>query len=239
MVKRSLGRSPSEELVSIVTAARMLGVCTSTVQKMCRNGLLQPVYKTVRGQKHFPVQEVAALAEVLHQRIDLPTAALIAQRALVVATANQRRLDELFRLLGLRRKVLDTTATEVVSLYEKARNALDVGRHPTISELEEWAGVFYAIDENYLRLVVQHTASPEPWKVFLDLAHQLAARRAYECFDAVPELRTAHDHLEVARSHLRMAAYMFCRERHGVTLANELLGDQKLTDRLLSVMFSA
>lgn len=239
MVKRSLGRSPSEDLVSMSTAAKMLGVCVSTVEKMARNGILQPVYKNRRGPKHFPVQEVAALAEIRHQKMDLPSVAMIAQRALVIAKANERRLDELFRILGLRRKVLDTNATEVVALYENACKTLSIGRHPTVDELEEWAGVFYGIDETYLRLVGQHTASQEPWKVFLDLANQLSARRAYECFDAVPELRLAHDALEAARRHLRMVAYMFCRETRGVRAANDLFGDQKITDRLLNVMFSA
>jgi hypothetical protein len=239
MVKNGRGRSPSEDLVSLPTAARMLGVTARTIHLMCRQGLLDPVYKKPRGPKHFPVNEVAALAEVRHKKMDLPAVAALSMRAFVIAKANERRLDELFRLLGLRRKVLGTTTTEVVEVYEKAAAALEVERMPLIHELEDWAATFFAIDEAYLRLVISCTASEEPWKVFLDLATKYANNRKFEYFDAVPELRAAYDQLEAARRNLRMVAYMFCRETKGVSLANTVFGTRQVSDRLLDVMFSS
>lgn len=239
MVKTRQGRSPSEDLVSLPTAARMLRVTARTVHAMCRQGLLDPIYKEGRSLKYFPVQEIAALAELRQQKMDLPAVATIAMRAFVTAKANERRLDELFRILGLKRKVLETTATEVASVYEQAIKATDIDRMPTIHELEDWAGTFYAIDEAYLRLVAQCTASEEPWKVFLDLATKLANNRKWEYFNAVPELRAAYDQLEAARRHLRIVSYMFCRESKGVQLANNLFGTVNVTERLLAVMFQS
>lgn len=232
-------RSPSEELVSVRTACRMLGVAPRTLDAMVRQGTIDAVYTGPRATRKFAVHEVAALAEIRHRKMDLPQTAALAMRAFVTAKANERRLDELFKILGLKRIVLETTTTEVVSLYEKAQLALDTERMPTIGELEEWAGIFYAIDESYLRLVQQCTASEEPWKLYLDLSTKYANGRKYEYFDAVPELRAAYDQLEAARRHLRVVAYMFCRETKGVSLANSLFGSRQIADRLLTVMFQS
>lgn len=237
MMNKARGRSPQEQLVSLSHAARMLGVSTKTIHSWCRRGLLHPTYKAVRGGRHFPMHEISALAEIIHQKMDLGDVATIATRALVTAKANERRLNELFQLLGLKRKALDTTPHEVLSLYEQALQRLDFSPQPTIQELDDWAATFYGMDEEYLRLVSKYTASPEPWKVFLDLAAKLAGNRAFECFDAMPELKAAYSHLEAGRRHLRMAAYLLCRQMHGVTKTNDLFGKETVTDTLLAVMF--
>lgn len=236
-MKNLSGRSPSEHLVPLSAAARMLGVCSKTVDNMCRRGVLRPVYKTTRGKKYFPTHEITALAEILHQKMDINDVATIATRALVTAKANERRLEELFQLLGLKRKALDTTVPEVLTLYEQARQRFEYAPQPTIHELNDWAETFYGMDEEYLRLVKNYTSSPEPWKVFLDLAGKLAGTRPFQYFDAMPALRAAYDHLEAARRHLRMAAYMFCRQLHGEATTNKVFGTAGVTDTLLSVMF--
>jgi hypothetical protein len=202
-------------------------------------GLLQPIYKTPRGPKHFPVNEVAALAEILGKKMDLPELAIIAMRALATAKANEQRLDDLLRIVGLKRKTLGTRPEEVASFYERARAELEVPRPLSIEELEDWAGSLYAIDETYLSLVREATASEEPWKPFLDLANRLANDRAYARIDAVPELRSIYDYLETARRNLRVVSYMFCRERIGANTADALFGKADLPDRLLSMMFSS
>jgi hypothetical protein len=206
---------------------------------MCAKGLLQPVYKTSRGPKHFPVKDIAALAEILGKKMGLPELAIIAMRALATAKANEQRLDDLLRIVGLKRKVLGTRPEEVASFYERTLGELEVPRSLSIEELEDWTSAFYAIDETYLSLVQMATASEEPWKPFLDLANRLANERAYARVDAVPELRSVYDYLETARRNLRVVSYMFCRERVGVDTADALFGKADLPDRLLSVMFSS
>ena len=235
--RREYNKEADDRLIPIATAARILGTSVKAVHDMCRSGLLQPVYKKLRGKKHFPADEISALAEVRQQNLELPGVATLAIRALVTAKANERRLDELFRILGLKRKTLDTTTTEVVSLYERARLRLENPRQPELQELEEWAENFYAIDENYLLLVERYTASQEPWKVFLDLAGRLANNRIQD-LHAILELRMAYEHIEAARRHLRIVSYMFCRQTKGVSIADAVFGGEKVTDHLLAMVFA-
>lgn len=238
-MRKDKGRSPSEELVPIVAAARMLRLSVRTLHRMCVNGVLHPVYKTGNGAKYFPVAEIAALAEIVGKKLDLDDVAVLAMRALVTAKANERRFEDLLRSLGLKRRVLGTTADEVAMLYEQALHALEVPRQPTIDELEDWSGAFYAIDEAYLALVEKATASPEPWKVFLDLANLMAKERPFAFYESVPTLRSAYDYLEAARRNLRIVSFMYCRERHGISTADKLFGKGDLPDQILSVMFSS
>ncbi len=215
----------------------MLRVSHRMIQRMCQKGILVPVYKEANGLKHFHVEEVAALAEIYHQKLDLAEVAALAMRAITTAKANERRLDELYRLMGLQRKTLSTDTTEMLSLYARAEQTLEIKRQPLQHELEDWAASFYAMDENYLRLLELHTASKEPWKVYLDLAAKFLNDRAYEFYDAIPELRAAYEYMEVTRQHLRRVAYMYCREAQGAHVASQAFGTEKLTDRLLAVMF--
>lgn len=235
---KSKGRRPSEELVSITTSARMLKLSVRTLHRMCANGVLQPVYKTRTGPKHFPVSEIAALAEVLSKKLDFSDVAVLAMRALVTAKANEHRLQDLMRVLGLKRRVLGTLPDEIAMVYEQAVHALELPQQPTLDELEEWSGTFYAIDETYLAMVESATACPEPWKVFLDLANKMAKERPYTFYDALPTLRSAYDYLEAARRNLRIVSFMYCRERRGVRTADKLFGSTDLPDQILSVMFA-
>lgn len=238
-MRKDKGRRPSEGLVAITTAARMLKVSVRQIHRMCATGVLQPVYKTSGGPKHFPVQDIAAAAEVLHGKLDFAAVAVLSMRALATAKANEHRLEDLLRVVGLKRRVLGTRPEEVGTLYERALQELEVPRQPTLEELEEWAGILYAIDEAYLALVENTTACSEPWKVFLDLANKLTADRPYTFYDAVPTLRSAYDYLEASRRNLRIVSYMYCRERLGANNADTLFGKNDLPDQILSVMFSS
>ncbi len=237
-MQKSKGRSPTEELVSIEVASRMLRVSHWTIHKWCRDGRMQPVYKEANGKKHFPIQEIAALAEVLHQKITLPEVAAIATRALATALANERRLDELFRVLGLRRKVLSTESSEVLALYARAQQCLENDQPTSYEELEDWATTLFAIDEAYLSLVQKETASDEPWHVFLTLANKLDVNKTFDLSQSAPEFRIAYQTLNGARMHIRQVAYMFCRHHHGSRVASKAFGTSKASDRLLDVMVS-
>ena len=236
MVKTRRGRSPSDPLVSITAAARMLQCSVRHVHRRCRQGLLNPIYKTGRGPKHFRLREVVAVEAVLREKPDLSNLAILASRALVIATMNEQKLAQLHQLLGLERKILPTSEPEVLSLYEQAQYLTQTAMQPTLEDIEEWAQSFFAIDENYLQLVGQYTACVEPWKVFLDLANKWANDRATQFFEYMPELKTAYDHLEASRKHLRVVAYMFCRQRHGVSTANDVFGTDSPTDKLLDIL---
>lgn len=203
---------------------------------MCRQGLLDPVYKTGRGPKHFRVSEIVAVEAVLRGKTDVTSLAITATRALAAAKMNEQKIYELYRLLGLERKVLDTTEEEVLSLYEQALHLSDTDRQPTIEELEDWAPTLFAIDESFLGLVKKYTSSEEPWAVFLGLANKWANDRPNAFFETMPELRAAYDHLEAARKHIRVVSYMYCRQFHGVTTANNIFGTGSPTDKLLDLL---
>lgn len=230
------GRSGSEELVTKEAAAQMLQVCLSVLDRFCKQGILSPVYLAKKRGRHFKVHEVAALAEVRAAKLNFASVAAMATRAFVIAKANEKRLEELLHLVGLKRKFLGTTVEEVGSLYEQASHLSARDGFPTIPELEEWALTLHSIDEAYLLLVQTHTASREPWKVFLDLASKWANERHLSGDNELPDLRRAYDMLEASRRNLRAVAYMLCRRQEGAALTNQLFGTGKILDQVLDAL---
>jgi hypothetical protein len=220
MGRNAMG-STREDLITAEEAAESLGVSTAMIHKMTTRGLLSPVDFGKRRLKYFRRAEVAAVASIRMTKLDLATTANMAVRALALAQSNDRRLDELSSILGLQGTSLSLEENEVVALFIKTQDALKEDCAPTASEIREWAKVFLRISEEYLRVVVLHTAAPEPWKPFMLLGEKLAEEAPREKFSKDDLLTASYGFLEVARRHLRHVAYFYIRNERGAPTANK------------------
>lgn len=215
------GSRREEDLVPFREAARMLNLVPTTLHKMASRGIIQPVYRNSGREKYFSQHDISALAEIIERKIDMASVADIAMQAYVTAKSNDRRLDDLYHLLGFRRPKLGTTESEVIALFIRTQDTVN-DMEPEDAELvHEWAGIFYSVDEAYLNLVHLHTGIEEPWVVFLNLANAFVNQMPAHSFSVNPPLKSAYAYLAMSRDVLRSASYYYCRVRVGAKRANE------------------
>lgn len=221
---KNKGSRPREELVPIGRAASMLKVSTRTLHRMSRRGVLQALNMEGTRETHFRIHDISALAEVLQEGkiLNLESIAELSMQAFVIARANERRLDDLYHLLGLNKPTLGVGEEQVIALFVRAQEGRKGLRDLQAEDVQDWAGILYAIDEAYLNLVQVHTACEEPWKVFLDLAHGMIEMMPVETFLVNPPMKAAYAYLAIARNNLRTVSYYYCRERLGASIANKV-----------------
>ncbi len=155
--------------------------------------------------------------------MDLPKTSNMAMQAHCLSRSTAERLDKLCRFLGLENNRLPYDEDSVVALHCKALDLLDEKDITLETEaILEWATALNAFDESYLRVVVQHTFSKEPWAPYLQLANVLMARQPASSENNV---RFAYACLDSARKHLRYVAYFYARAAQGVRAADEAFAD--------------
>lgn len=200
----------------------MLGVTISTLQVMVRKGMIQPDHssKRVTAASFFQLSEVAALADLRFQRLDMPTLATMAMRALAISKSNEKRINQIADLLGLNSKTLSTEEADVVALHIEAQDLLAEDRDLAPDEIRRWANIFYAVTEDYFRLVVHYTSTETPWEPFLGLAQKLSEGAPTEKFIFHKDLESAYGYLEAGRRHLRTVTYFYFRAKYGQRAAN-------------------
>jgi DNA-binding transcriptional MerR regulator len=238
MLQKNKGSRPQDKIVGISQAARMLRVTERVIRSLCQRGVLTPVRQEGKRGKFFSASEIASVAEVLHAKTSLSDLAAIAMQAHVRSKAAERRLDEIFYLMGWYRVPISLTEEEIVLLHTAAEDALE--SPPTkAEEIRWWAEKFFGMDEGYFSLVGKHTASNEPWKLFMDLAQKLSSEAPRSSFSGDPPLHFAYAYLEASREHLRNAAYLYCRHHLGARLANEVFRDGKIspTERIIQLLY--
>jgi hypothetical protein len=224
---KNKGSRPQEELVPITRASRMIGVSTSTLHRMAKRGVLQPLFMAGSKLKYFRIHDVSALAETLQHGkerplLDLESIAELSMQAVVLARANERRLDDLYHLLGLNKPTLEVSEEHIIALYVRAQEATKETRGLQAEDVYDWAGILYAVDESYLGRVQAHTACEEPWKVFMDLAHHLIERMPIGTLALNPSMKTAYAYLSTARNNLRSVSYYYCRQKLGISTASKV-----------------
>lgn len=222
MRQKSKGSTPTEQYVSIAEAARMLGYTVDTLHAYHRRGILEAVYPTPGGGKHFRAHDLSAFAEAKERKVNLASVAEMAMQAYVISRANEKRLADLYDAIGLDIPELGVTEEEVVSLYLRAETAKRMPPREDAAVIREWARSFYAMNESYLELVSQYAATDEPWKLFLDLGRELLVNAPRDSFLLNPTLQSAYGYLRISFNNLRSVSYFFCRSRHGSKTADEL-----------------
>lgn len=225
MPKKSKGSRPSEQLVSIGHASRMIGLSVETLHSMSRRGVIQPFYPTPSGGKHFRAIDLAALAEVRGRKMDMAGAAELAMQAFVLARSNEKRIEDLYEAMGLEFPELNITEEAIVSLHIQAKDAFFHCLASDPESVREWAKTLYAINESYLELVRKYVGTEEPWKVFMDLGREMLIKVPKDSFPFNVDLQSAHGYLRIAYNNLRNVAYFFCRTYHGNNIAQQLFND--------------
>lgn len=218
------GSRPEDQIVDISQAAKMLKMSRYVLLSLCKRGVLTPIKKEGDKKKYFLLHELSAASEVLGSKLTVSDLAAIAVQAHVRSKAVERRLDEIFYLMGWYRVPLGLDEGDILLIYTRAEAVLEAPPE-TIKEVREWAEILFSIDEGYLALVAKHTDSNEPWKLFMDAAQKISANAPRSRFPGDPGLHFAYAYLEASREHLRHAAYLFCRHHLGARHANEVFRD--------------
>lgn len=210
-------------------AAKVLNTSVSMVHVFDRRGILTAHYPdSRRAGKHFLREDVYALAELRKLGIDKNSDQMV-MRALVASRRAEKKVDDLMFYLGFNEEALGTEKTEVVAFFIRAEESLKEPKIHGPEDVRRWARKIQAITEEYLELVHAYTGEPEPWKVFLDLARQLASISE----PGSPE-RVFMDH---ARANLRNVAYFYLRTYKGPRQADKAFPNERYSGKLISRMY--
>lgn len=230
MAERSKGSWGTDEYLGKNEAAKLLEVPPTTLMELVRQGIVVPEYDEDGGLL-FSKRDILLTRESHLGARDMPVweIASIAQQALATARVSQQRLCDLQDLLGLNHVALDRGEETLYALWEGAMRPLHPKRLASPQWVRYWAGVFFAFDEVYLRLIGKYTASKEPWKHFYDFSSRVLHAKPLEEVEVSPALRHAYLYFEGARKHLLMVSYYYCRNKHGKRVAEKVFPKETRT----------
>lgn len=168
------------------------------------------------GRKQTTFDEEANQQEIIARMRSRPGVA--AAVALSMTHALEKRLEELYSMLGLKLCRIDRDPEGMLSFRLQAADLVD---HSSINftyhELMEWARWLNAIDEAYLNEAVQLTSNPDAWLLYLEAAQKLMEDSTKR--ELLPELTTAYGFVDAARRNLRHTCYIYLRQMRGLTVA--------------------
>ena len=190
----------------------------------------------------FLREEVAALAAAREKKLDFQKVGLVAAQAHASSRALERRVEFLEQLLGRSWATLSLAEDDVVSLYNEARDGIEVPPIKT-EEVMRWAGVFLSMGEEFLDVLVAITGDVDAWRVFLDLAAAMLRDAPLDTLTYDKELEAAYGYFRYARENLRRVLYFHVRNHHGPQIAGRMVGtpDENVHEgvlRLLGGVFS-
>jgi hypothetical protein len=233
-------RAPEEEVVSRERAAQLLGVSQQAISDMVSRGVLTPVQGVSGGRVAFLLSDLSAVLEAVNGKVDLASVGHTALKALVVSRRTEKKLKKLLVLLGVEEGMeLPLEESGVLELYLSAKSDNLEKSEFEAAEVFYWARVLMALTEEYLALVTKHTHDPEPWKLFLDLAQNMAESRGLEK-DEGAERWSSFRYLDVARKQFRHVAYFYARQLHGARMAKDLIpdGEVDLDTEILQLIYA-
>lgn len=220
------------KLLTTKEAAKLLGVTKSMVYHMTRSGLLTAA---ARGKGTlYKEEDIYAVLQARNEQMDLPKIAILALQARSQIASLEKRVEELYELLGAEYFSLKVDAASVADLHLTVRAALKNEADLTSDQLKKWAKIFKAIDEKYLKIVNSCTASSTPWLPYLRLANKLVIAAAEAGFGMDYNMRFVLAQLIAARDSLRATSYTYARSALGYKKANELFPKTECDDIILA-----
>jgi len=228
-----MGRS--EHLVSHNRAARLLGISRKWMSHLVFvNAIVPAVDNGTAASSKYKKDEILAYREG-HARRSTRDATSTAELALSISRTVKDRLEALCKTLGLDGRVLSFDEEDMYRLHVKVQKALHVKRITFKARaILEWASIFQAMDETYLRRVAQLASTAEPWQYYLLLATKLHAISAVE---ETANMAFAHACMEAARKNLRNVAYFYVHSQLGANVANRTFMDGEIVDDVISHLF--
>lgn len=216
--------------LSATEAARLLKVETRTLRQMVRRGLIRPVSRGPANRLRFHLSDIAAASRVRNARLELHLVSNVAHQALALAENTERRLGELYTLLGIGFSPLSTGQEAVAQLFEEAEHLLEQKKlELTVEEVRTWARTFLAMTESYLLLTEDTLGRQETWQTFVTLAEKLCEQAPRGQFTFHKDLESAYGFLEAGRRNVFSCAFFFVRNRHGHKVAVDLFPERRKT----------
>lgn len=201
-------------------AAEMLGVGRRQFRRILDAGSLHPMEG---GKELFRAEEVAGLLEARLKQHDLASITIVALQALALARSQAKRLDEVGTILGFDVAQLPMDPDNVTSTYVRAVEAAR-STEMTMDDVLEWARILRSVDENYLKMVAEYTADPEPWQPFYSLAMHLLELIGGK--GPVVIVRAAADTV-------RQVSYFYVRKAIGPRAAESMFPEGDVNEQLL------
>jgi hypothetical protein len=205
-----------------------LGVGPRWMKQLAKSGSLVPVpgYK----ENLYRKEDLAGLLEARLKQHDLASVTLAALQGRELSRSIATRLDELGKLLGLDVAVLPVDEDSVMSHYLGVKEALE-HKDFSLEEVLHFANELRSVDENYLRMVQEYTADPEPWRSFYELGlklTELVEKAGPDDEKAVAIGRARH-----AANTIRQVAYFYTRDHEGKRQAEDLFPEGDVDEQVL------
>jgi len=180
-------------------AAKVLGCSERTIFYKVQRGEL----RTVKNGHRVDILEEDVIALRDSQRKSdgekaLPFA-INRQTLMRLHTENsilRRDVDQILRVLNIRKDPLRFTDLEITSLYQMANTYASDGWPPHVEET--WAGYLQRIDAQHFGQIERMTKDSHPWRPFLRLASTMALR-PYNTELSI-QLSSAREHMQMMTS---------------------------------------
>lgn len=208
--------SEHEDLLDAVTVSELLGIDPHSIHKLQERGFLLPVRITPRKVR-YRREDVLALAEARKLgEMDWGQTTLAALQARAIARATEKKVQQLFLMLGADTFRLGVEEDEVLQVYTKVCQLHQAEKkNLEADEVLELVQIFMAINEDYFVLVKKITGDPAPWRTFLETVQLLCEHMPREEFQYNKEKEAAYGLLNSARKHLYHVCYFFIRKNEG------------------------
>lgn len=208
--------SEQEDLLDAVTVSELLGIDRHSIHKLQEKGFLLPVRITPRTVR-YRREDVLALVEARKLgEMDWGQTALAALQARAIARTTEKKVQQLFLMLGADTFCLGVEEDDVLQVYTKiCKLHEDKKKNLETEEVLELVQIFMALNEDYFFLVKKITGDNSPWRTFLETAQLLCDSMPREEFHFDKEKEAAYGLLNAARKHLYHVCYFFIRKNEG------------------------
>jgi DNA-binding transcriptional MerR regulator len=208
------------ELISSEEAAEILGVTTSRLNQLTREGMIRS--KLVGNANMYDPSEVHQLKQIRESNLSLAEVAARAARAEMMAYRLERKVDQLLSVIGADIPSADVSPEAVVALHLKVEDCIRTLRVPSVSDVMFWAQTFQALSEEYFRVVAEQFMVEDPWAKYLVLSGKLIKLAPFDRMKHDLELQTAYSFLEMARRSMRQVMFFYVRSTSNKRLAHRL-----------------
>jgi DNA-binding transcriptional MerR regulator len=219
-------RTTPEGYLNRKETAERLNISLRHLNTLVRRGLLQPQRVLNATKMFFHQSEIEHLTLARSEKeLDLRGVKTLALQALSSVRVLERRIAELYNVMGLSAEPLERDTAAIRTLALQLENGVvdDQLRDPPW--VKSWASTFFSMDVLYFQLVRDALGDDEPWKRYIDFANRLKAagyKQVHEAIKYSDILAHAYKYLHAASRHLTHEGFIYCRQLHGRRIADQV-----------------